>query len=316
MALESATYLNSLDPTWPVTGDQLAQGDDHIRLLKAVLKATFAGLAGPLGRVVAKSGDFTPALTENWCTFVPTAALTATLPVLSGCPDGTVFRFLAQGYAITVAAGSGNTVEGAASVVLAAGSNALLVKQSSTQWALVRGYVPSDPHFPSGTRLLFAQASAPTGWTQVTDDYATNRMLRVVAGTGYGIGGSHSPILNNVVPVHTHSITTGTESADHTHSGSTGTESASHTHFMFGKWGGYVSSSTVTRITENNVTTTSSRDSESSSYSTGTESANHTHGFTTGGRSAAHTHSGTTDSGSSATNWTPRYLDLILCSKN
>ena len=43
-------------------------------------------------------------------------------------------------------------------------------------------------YFPSGTTLLFYQASAPTGWTQVTtsDDAA----LRVVSGAGGTTGGS------------------------------------------------------------------------------------------------------------------------------
>ena len=41
---------------------------------------------------------------------------------------------------------------------------------------------------PSGTRMLFAQASAPVGWTQVTT--YNNYALRVVSGTGGGTGGS------------------------------------------------------------------------------------------------------------------------------
>lgn len=41
---------------------------------------------------------------------------------------------------------------------------------------------------PSGTRVLFYQAAAPTGWTQVTTE--NNKALRVVSGTGGGTGGS------------------------------------------------------------------------------------------------------------------------------
>jgi len=43
MGLESATYLASLTTTNPPTSDNVAQGDDHIRLLKTVLKNTFPG---------------------------------------------------------------------------------------------------------------------------------------------------------------------------------------------------------------------------------------------------------------------------------
>jgi hypothetical protein len=44
-----------------------------------------------------------------------------------------------------------------------------------------------DP-VPAGTQMLFTQASAPTGWTQVTtqNDYS----LRIVSGAGGGTGGS------------------------------------------------------------------------------------------------------------------------------
>lgn len=162
--------------------------------------------------------------------------------------------------------------------------------------------------FESGTKLMFAQASAPTGWTQDATDTATNRMLRVVNTTGGGIGGSHSPILNNVVPAHTHGFTTGTVSNDHTHSGNTGGVSADHSHYY----------ETLERRADTD------RGGGSSVWSidnvqgnqTGGASANHTHGFTTGGISANHTHSGSTDNGSSQTNWTPRYIDMILCTKN
>lgn len=41
---------------------------------------------------------------------------------------------------------------------------------------------------PSGTVILFYQATAPTGWTQVTTQ--NNKALRVVSGTGGGTGGS------------------------------------------------------------------------------------------------------------------------------
>jgi hypothetical protein len=160
--------------------------------------------------------------------------------------------------------------------------------------------------FASGTKLVFAQAAAPTGWTQIVDTSADNRMLRIVTTAGGGYAGTHSPILNNVVPAHTHSFTSGNESAEHTHSGTTGGISANHTH-VFGSAGGYTDQGydglNQVRISLN-------------AGVTGANSVGHTHSFTTGAVSANHTHSGTTDNGSSQTNWAPKYIDLILCSKN
>jgi hypothetical protein len=44
MSLETATTLAGLVITNPTTGDQVSQADDHLRLIKAVLKAQFPGV--------------------------------------------------------------------------------------------------------------------------------------------------------------------------------------------------------------------------------------------------------------------------------
>lgn len=46
MPLEIATTIEELDQTWPLGSDQTSRGDDHIRLIKAVLKAQFPGAGG------------------------------------------------------------------------------------------------------------------------------------------------------------------------------------------------------------------------------------------------------------------------------
>ena len=48
-----------------------------------------------------------------------------------------------------------------------------------------------DP-FPSGTKQVFYQASAPTGWTQDTASTLSNTVMSVVTGAGGGTGGSTS----------------------------------------------------------------------------------------------------------------------------
>ena len=165
-------------------------------------------------------------------------------------------------------------------------SHAALIKQASTA-ALM----------PVGTRMPFAQASAPTGWTQAVTDNEDNRMLRVVKTTGGGVAGTSSPILNNVVPSHTHTFTTGTESASHTH----GITDPGHTHRVpkgttIGT-GEYLAP--VSKVVTGNIVSTAS-----------------VTGISLGTESALHTHSGTSESNGSAANWTPRYIDMIICAKN
>lgn len=46
MPLETGSSIQSLDSSWPLGGDRTNRGDDHIRLVKSVLKAQFPGSSG------------------------------------------------------------------------------------------------------------------------------------------------------------------------------------------------------------------------------------------------------------------------------
>lgn len=48
MTVETALYPPSLDTTLPTAVDLIAEGDDHIRLLKTVLKTTFPNVTGAI----------------------------------------------------------------------------------------------------------------------------------------------------------------------------------------------------------------------------------------------------------------------------
>lgn len=71
---------------------------------------------------------------------------------------------------------------------------------------------------PAGTRMLFAQANAPTGWTKVTDH--NDKALRVVNGTGGGSSGttSFTSAFNTAFSTDGH-VLSETEMPAHTHYG-------------------------------------------------------------------------------------------------
>jgi hypothetical protein len=46
MGLETGTYISSLNAANPVTGDNKTEGDDHIRLIKSTILATFPNITG------------------------------------------------------------------------------------------------------------------------------------------------------------------------------------------------------------------------------------------------------------------------------
>jgi hypothetical protein len=67
----------------------------------------------------------------------------------------------------------------------------LAADPATNMQAATRQYVDSrapPPAFPTGTVMLFFQAAAPAGWTQVTTQ--NDKALRVVSGAGGGAGGS------------------------------------------------------------------------------------------------------------------------------
>lgn len=46
MTVETATYINQLDATYPTASDPKSEGDDHLRLIKSTVKATFPNVTG------------------------------------------------------------------------------------------------------------------------------------------------------------------------------------------------------------------------------------------------------------------------------
>ena len=48
MALENATYVSGLNPANPAQSDPISEGDNHLRLIKSALKATFGSITGAI----------------------------------------------------------------------------------------------------------------------------------------------------------------------------------------------------------------------------------------------------------------------------
>ena len=134
--------------------------------------------------------------------------------------------------------------------------------------------------FTSGTTLLFYQASAPTGWTQVTSH--NDKALRVVSGTGGGSGGSTaftSVFASRGVPL-----------PDHNH----GINDPGHTHNVLLNRGPLVNSGGADSFKDGG---------SSGSISTSTT------GITIKNASETQTTGNTMD-------FAVQYIDIILCSKN
>lgn len=46
MTIESATYISDLNSSYPEAGTAVADGDDHVRLIKSTVKASFPNITG------------------------------------------------------------------------------------------------------------------------------------------------------------------------------------------------------------------------------------------------------------------------------
>jgi hypothetical protein len=158
-------------------------------------------------------------------------------------------------------------------------------------------------NFPSGTRLVFNQAAAPTFWTQDTSDTANNRMMRVVNTAGGGVGGSYDPTVMNVVPYHTHGFTTGGMNGanPHGHGG--------------GDYGHNHSPGSGDRFLADNGPELLKGGPDLPFTRYPTTAIGYAQIYINNS-DINHSHSGGTDGGSSQTNWTPRYVNLIICQKN
>ena len=176
----------------------------------------------------------------------------------------------------------------------------------------------SSVGFPSGTKVVFAQASAPTGWTQDTTN--NDKALRVVSGTGGGTGGTHafssppSTAHTHTGPSHTHS----TPSHSHSHSLSAGahtlstSQMPSHDHgYKAGQIGGGGPFYSTSDYKGSNYTLYTYNSGSSSSH-------NHSlSGSITSGGSGTSGSGGTGATGSAGpTAFAPQYVDVIVCSKD
>lgn len=124
MGLESATWLDDLVTTNPVSNDNVGQGDDHLRLLKTVLKTTFpvAGKAFRFPRVLTKTAAYSVLSTDDNTLFVAdgtSAVVPLTLPTLASGDAGWSITVYAANVANAVSVlPPAGTISGEASVLL------------------------------------------------------------------------------------------------------------------------------------------------------------------------------------------------------
>jgi hypothetical protein len=172
MGLESASFVNDLVTTNPGATDAKAQGDDHLRLIKAALKASFpnssrafyiptsvAAATGTVTIAAADQGKITPVSASG-------ASRTVNLPANSGIPDGfecTIFKTDSSSNTVTIDADSSDTINGALTYVLTKQYQGVRLIWLTTFAAWIAlPWINAIPYYSGGQDIPFSDI-APSG---------------------------------------------------------------------------------------------------------------------------------------------------------
>lgn len=210
MALESASYIASLNPTNPLSTDTVSQADDHLRLIKQVLVNTFPNLSAPVTATAAQLN--TP---------VPTGVIVMWSGAIASIPSGWALCNGSNGTPdlrdrFIVGAGSSYAVGatgGAASVTLtadqmpshthditattaSAGSHTHTITDPGHSHVFNGGVTVPNGYFPGGSIVAGGSSSTSAATTGISINAAgahTHTITATAATTGGGQAHENRP---------------------------------------------------------------------------------------------------------------------------
>lgn len=293
MPLETATYISDLVTSNPAASDPLSNADDHLRLLKATAKATFA-----------HTGQLTN--TDNQ---IIAAAGTAAKPAYSFAAEPTLgfYRSAAGVVAFTGGRIAGGPEPSTVQMFMVApASLGTATAHTGREWLELNGAAYNVTDYPA----LAAKLGVSSGTFTLPDMYTLGRFPRSRTAAVAALTAQA-----NTVGAHTHpdvTPTTAAETQEHTHtfSGTTGSmnQNASHSH-------GY-NSPVLGAGTGSSPNYFFSSQAASTTSATNTDHQ-HTFSGTTAGRSATHNHTVTvsTPANTGTTETRPEALSFVFAVK-
>lgn len=164
MALETASYIYQLNASNPAGSDRLQEGDDHIRLIKAALKATFPGIQGPLDASITHT-----LLNGLASAFLPSKSVILWLGTTTSIPSGWVNL---DGSVVQLADGTSFTTPNMADFVPAGASSAhaLMTTYGQASKTITTNAGGAHGHTASTSSAGSHSHSGTTGGTALTTD--------------------------------------------------------------------------------------------------------------------------------------------------
>jgi hypothetical protein len=226
MPLESATYIDGLVTTNPAASDAISTADDHLRLIKSAIKATFPNITAPVTKTAAEINTLAPLASPTFTgtPAAPTAAAGTNTTQLAS----TAFVKAAVDAAIAAAA-QGLYPVGSIYINATNATNPATLLGFGTWVAFGAGRVPvgfnaSDPLFDTaeetgGSKDATVVSHTHTGTTASNGAHSHEVQAQRVA-IAYNAGGSEGTLggvqPNTLSPVpttqsagaHTHTFTT------------------------------------------------------------------------------------------------------------
>lgn len=243
MALESAGYISALVSANPTASDGLSQGDDHLRLLKSTLLATFPNFTAAALAATQAMLDAAANPTGKMAPFVAVTADPGWLRLNGGTfaytdhpALGTMLGFSSGTCTLPNLEDTGRFVRSVTSGLAAGAYQANALKSHThTGTSDVAGADHTHSGTTNGRSADHSHAySGTTGGESQTHTHSST----ITQNTGAGNAGNGTSIANvatstgpnSVDHTHGYSGTTGGESADHSHTFTSAGMSANHTH--------------------------------------------------------------------------------------
>lgn len=162
MGLETGTYLQDLNIANPVgAADLLAQGDDHIRLIKTTLKNTFPNMTGAAWRVQNKGTNYTLAATDNMSVIRATATITLATEAAATVGNGFIALVVGDGGDAVIDPNGAETINGSATLTVLNNSAVVVYCNGSLFYAL-QLMIPNGVglYLPAGQSITFEGTTA------------------------------------------------------------------------------------------------------------------------------------------------------------
>lgn len=152
MPIETASFINDLTPSNPLSSDPAGQGDDHLRLIKSTLKGTLPNMGAVFSQV--RSQDINQSISSAWNTnhyIVSNSATTTvlfTLPPAASITSGFYIDFTTLAGANIVVSPTSASINGATSLAIPEQTFARAYFVGGTSWRC-------DKHPTGGTTNVF-----------------------------------------------------------------------------------------------------------------------------------------------------------------